>query len=138
MLRLIFALSVAAWFGTVVCLSFVVTPAAHGTFPTPEARRFLRPIFPRFYRLGFVCGLIALAVVAIGRTGLSQEEMVRLTGPVVVAMITTLVGGEILLPRLRDIDREDPRFERLHFASTMLNSTTLGALALAIAGAVLR
>jgi hypothetical protein len=138
MLRLVFALAVATWLGNVVCVSFVVTPAAHGNFETPDARRFLRPIFPRYYRLGLLCGFIALASVLLGRAGLSQEELVRLSAPVATAMLTTLVGGEFLLPRLRDIDQRDPAFERLHLASTMLNSTTMGALALAIAGAVLR
>lgn len=138
MLRLVFSLAVAVWLGSAVCVSFVVTPAAHGSFPTPEARRFLRPIFPRYYRLGLLCGFAALGAVLLGRGGLSQEELVRLSAPVAVAMLATLVGGEVLSPRLRDIDASHPRFEILHLASTMLNTTTLAALALAIAGAVMR
>jgi hypothetical protein len=137
MLRLVFTLAVAVWLGSVVCVSFVVTPAAHGSFPTPEARRFLRPIFPRYYRLGLICGFAALGAVLLGRSGLSQEELVRLTAPVAVALMTTL-GGELVLPRLREIDSSHPRFEILHLLSTMLNTTTLGALALAVAGAVMR
>ncbi|HZR84633.1 MAG TPA: DUF4149 domain-containing protein [Candidatus Binatia bacterium] len=137
MLRLVFALAVAVWLGSVVCVSFIVTPAAHGTFPTPEARRFLRPIFPRYYRLGLGCGIAALAAVLLGRSGLPQEELVRLTAPVAIAMLTT-IGGDLLLPRLRETDRTSPGFERLHLASTMLNTTTLAALALAVAAAVAR
>lgn len=138
MLRLVFALAVSVWIGNVACVSFVVTPAAHNNFPTPEARKFLRPIFPRFYRMGLICGFVALAAVLIGRAGLTQEELVRLSAPVAIAMVTTLAGGEFVLPRMRDIDQSDPRFERLHFASTMLNSTTLGALALAVAAVISR
>lgn len=138
MLRLLFCLAIATWLGSVVCISFVVAPVAHGHFPTAEARRFLRPLFPRYYVLGVLCGFVALAVVLLGRAGLSQEELARLTIPVAVAMVTSLIGGMLILPRLRDLDGEDDRFSRLHQIAAMLNTTTLFALALAIAGAVLR
>ena len=137
MLRLIFSLSVAAWFGMVVCVSFLVAPAAHSNFPD-DARRFLRPIFPRYYRGGVVLGFVALGAVLLGRQGLPQEELVRLTVPVAVAMAASLIAGELLLPRLRSGNSDDPGYIRLHSISTMLNTTTLAALALALAGAVLR
>ena len=79
----------------------------------------------------------AMAVL-LGRAGLSQEELARLTVPVAVAMIATLVGGEWILPRMRELDGEDERFARLHQVSAMLNTTTLAALVLAVAGAVMR
>lgn len=138
MLRLLFCLAIAIWLGSVVTVSFVVAPVAHGTFPAAEARRFLRPLFPRYYRLGSICGFIALGVVLLGRAGLSQEELARLTIPVAVAMVASLIGGEFILPRLRDLDGEDERFARLHQVSAMLNTTTLAALVLAVAGAVMR
>jgi uncharacterized membrane protein len=138
MLRLVFSLAVAVWLGGVVCLSFVVAPAAHGTFPSPEARRFLRPVFPRYYRLGYLCGSIALAAVLLGRAALSQEEIARLALPVAFALVAGLVGGEILLPRLQASSGEQESFARLHQLSAMLNTATLAALALALAGAVLR
>jgi hypothetical protein len=138
MLRLLFSLAVAIWLGAVVTVSFVVAPVAHGTFPAAEARRFLRPLFPRYYRLGSLCGFVALGVVLLGRAGLSQEELARLTIPVAVAMVASLIGGEWILPRLRDLDGEEERFARLHQVSAMLNTTTLAALVLAVAGAVMR
>lgn len=138
MLRLVFALAVAVWLGSVVCVSFVVTPVAHGALPAGEARRFLRPLFPRYYRLGALCGFLALSMVLLGRESLSQEEIARLALPVAVALLATLVGGEAILPRLRDMDGDDARFGRLHQISAMLNTTTLAALVLAVAGAVLR
>lgn len=138
MLRLVFTLAVAVWLGSVVCVSFVVTPLAHSTFPAAEARRFLRPLFPRYYRLGALCGFLALSMVLLGRESLSHEELARLALPVAVALVATLIGGEAILPRLRDLDGDDARFGRLHQISAMLNTTTLAALALAVAGAVMR
>lgn len=137
MLRLLFCLAIAIWLGSIVCLSFVVAPVAHRSFPAHEARRFLRPLFPRYYQLGGICGFVALGVVLLGRAGLTQEELARLTLPVAVAMLTSLGGGWIA-PRLRNLDGGDDRFARLHQISAMLNTTTLAALVLAVAGAVLR
>ena len=85
-----------------------------------------------------MCGFIALGVVLLGRAGLSQEELARLTVPVAIAMITSLIGGEWILPRMRELDRDDERLARLHQVSAMLNTTTLAALVLAVAGAVMR
>ena len=138
MLGLVFALPGAVCLGVVGCLPLALTPAAPRHFPSSEARRFLRPIFPRFYRLGHLCGSIALLAVLLGRAGLSQEEVARLALPVAFALIAGLVGGEVLLPRLQSASSEDAGFERLHQTSAMLNTATLAALALALAGAVLR
>ena len=85
-----------------------------------------------------VLGFVALGAVLLGRHGLPQEELVRLTVPVAIAVAASLVAGELLLPRLRAGNSEDPGYIRLHSISTMLNTTTLAALALALAGAVLR
>ena len=70
------------WLGSNVCVSFLVAPVAHGNFPTAEARRFLRPLFPRYYRLGALCGFVALGMVLLGRASLTQEELMRLSLPV--------------------------------------------------------
>jgi hypothetical protein len=138
MLRLCFALAIATWLGAVVSVSFVVTPIAHSTFSSVEARRFLRPIFPRYYMLGLGCGLVALLAIALGRHGLAEEELLRLSVPVAIALVATLVATGLILPRLRVLDGSDERFGRLHQASAMLNTTTLGALVLAMAAAVAR
>jgi hypothetical protein len=137
-LRLIFTLAVAAWFGSLLCISFVVTPVAHGSFPAADARRFLRPMFRRTYRVGTALGFVALAALLLGREGLAEAELARLAVPVAVAVVASLVGGEVLLPRYEGLDAEDPRFDRLHRASAMLNTISIASLLLAIAGAVLR
>jgi hypothetical protein len=137
LLRLVFSLAVAAWFGSVFFFSFVVAPAAHRNFPG-EARRFLRPIFTRYYRLGVLCGFVALGAVLLGREGLSEGELARLALPVALALVASLYGGEVLRPRLRDKNADDPDYARLHQFSAMLNSATLAALGLALAGAIFR
>lgn len=137
-LRLVFTLAVAAWFGTLICLSFVVTPVAHRTFPAEQARQFLRPMFRRIYRVGTGLGFIALLAVFFGRASLPADDIARLAAPVGVAVLASIIGGEVLLPRFQKLDGEDPRFGRLHQVSAMLNTTSIAALMLALAGAIAR
>ena len=138
MLRLVFALAVGIWLGSVVSLTYLVTPIVHSRFETIEARRLLRPLFPAHYALGIVCGFLALVTLLAGKTVLPYAQVVRLAVPTAVALVCTIVGRQVLLPRLRSLDGQDPRFGQLHQWSAMLNMTTLGALVLAMAAAVSR
>ncbi len=138
MLRLAYALAIGTWIGAVVTMSFVVTPTAHARLGGADARRLLRPLFPRYYALGIGCGVVALVVVALARDALPREHLLRLALPAAVALVCTVVGRDVLLPRLRDAHADEARFDRLHQAAAILNSTTLGALVLAMAAALLR
>jgi uncharacterized protein DUF4149 len=138
MLRLVFACAIGTWLGSVVSLTYIVTPVAHGTFEAPDARRLLRPLFPRHYALGIACGFLALATILVGKASLPREEVLRLALPTSIALVCTVIGRQTLLPRLRELDGGDPRFARLHQLAAMLNTTTIGALVLAMAGAIAR
>ena len=63
MLRLVFALSIGTWLGAIVSLTWIVTPTAHGAFAPHDARRLLRPLFPRHYGLGIVWDAPPLVIV---------------------------------------------------------------------------
>ena len=138
MLRLVFALAIGTWLGAIVSLTYIVTPTAHGAFDPRDARRLLRPLFPRHYSLGIGCGFVALATILAGKESLPYEVVLHLAVPTAVALVCTVVGRQVLLPRMHALDGDDPRFGRLHQWSAMLNSTTLGALLLAMAAAVAR
>jgi uncharacterized protein DUF4149 len=138
MLRLVYALAIGTWLGTIVSLTYIVTPTAHGAFDARDARRLLRPLFPRHYALGIACGFVALGTILLGKASLTTEQVLQLALPTGVGLVCTIVGREVLLPRLRALDGDDPRFGRLHQLSAMLNMATLGALLLAMAGAVAR
>jgi hypothetical protein len=138
MLRLVFALAIGTWLGAVVSLTYIVTPTAHGTCDPRDARRLLRPLFPRHYTLGIACGFLALATILAGKDSLPYEQVLQLALPTAIGLVCTVVGRQVLLPKLRALEGDDPRFGRLHQVSAMLNSTTLGALVLAMAAAVAR
>lgn len=140
MLRFVFAVAVSVWLGTVVSFSFVVLPAIHRVSAPGDATRLLGDLFPRYYLVCTVCGFIALAAVSAARSGgLPVPEALRLALPVSGGLVCSLVSRYVLLPRLRTIqDRDDERYLRLHAVSSMLNSTVLALLLLAVAGAVMR
>jgi hypothetical protein len=140
-LRFVFVTAVGVWLGTVVCFSFVILPAIHDGSAPGDATRLLRRLFPRYYVAGIVCGFIALAVVSLARSAgtLPIPDALRLALPVAGGLLCSLVAHYVLQPRMRDAhDRNPERYARLHSVSTMLNSTVLALLLLAVAGAVMR
>ena len=138
MLRLVFALAIGTWLGAIVSLTYLVTPTAHGAFDPRDARRLLRPLFPRHYALGIVCGFVALGTILVGKASLPYEQALRLAVPTAIGLVCTVVGRQVLIPRLRVLDGDDPRCGRRHQWAAMLNATTLGALILAMAAAIAR
>jgi Domain of unknown function (DUF4149) len=139
-LRFVFVTAVAVWLGTVVCFSFVVLPMIHRVSAPGDATRLLRQLFPRYYLAGIVCGFVALGAVSFARSGgLPVPEALRLALPVTGGLLCSLASQYVLLPRLRALpSRDDERYVRLHAISSMLNSTVLALLLLAVAGAVMR
>jgi hypothetical protein len=139
-LRFVFVVAVSIWLGTVVSFSFVVLPAIHRVSARGDVARLLGHLFPRYYLACIVCGFVALAAVSAASSGgLPIPEALRLALPVSGGLVCSLVSRYVLLPRLRAIqDRDDERYLRLHAVSSMLNSTVLALLLLAVAGAVMR
>jgi hypothetical protein len=141
MLRFLFVTAVAIWLGTVVSFSYVLLPTIHRVSAPGDATRLLRRLFPRYHVAGLLCGFVALAAVSVARSYdvVPIPEALRLALPVAGGLLCTLVAYHFILPRMRDArDREEERYLRLHTISTMLNSTVLALLLLAVAGAVMR
>jgi hypothetical protein len=139
--RFIFSMAVAIWLGTVVSFSYVFLPAILDSL-SAEASGLLRRLFPRYYALGLVCGLIALAAVSLAPPSprLVMAERLRLAFPVVVSLLCTLAAHRFLLPRLAAarLSEQQAEYERLHRFSAMLNSTVLAMLVLAVAALATR
>ncbi len=139
--RFLFTTSVGVWLGTVVCFSFVILPTVHATLEG-KARFLLDELFPKYYWIGVICGLISLAAVSLAPTNpdFPFGERIRLAFPVVVSLACTLVAQRVLLPRLSHPGTMEPPpvDERLHRFSVMLNTTVLAMLILAVAAVATR
>lgn len=126
--------SAAIWVGAIVYQSAVVAPTAFASLDEPATRKLLRALFPRFFRLGLICGLgmLLACLVLLAVAGVS-ETLVRLIGAVLVALC--LQGVALwTVPRInaaRDAgDAGIRRFKKLHALSVL---TTLAVLVIGLA-----
>jgi hypothetical protein len=111
--------------GIILCLSFVVAPLVFKTLDGPAASRFLRALFPRYYRFLAVLALAAvLLVVFSGHHGL-WPALVWLAAAVLSLVLVPAINAA------RDAGASGAtRFKALHGLSVGLNFVMLGGSAL--------
>lgn len=137
--RFLLTLAVAVWLGTVVSFSYVLLPAIHAWAPDGGARDLLRRLFPRYHAVGLVCGVLALAAVAVAApsAAFGAHERVLLGAPVAVALLCAMIGRQVMVPRLAAVaGAEGDALQRAHGVAAMLNTTVLALLVLALAAAL--
>jgi uncharacterized membrane protein len=131
---------VALWLGAMGFFGFAVAPAAFATLGREAAGRFVSVIFPRYYSLGVLLALLALAgLVARGLLrGWREWDWVPV-GLVGVMLAATLYALVVVLPaaeaaraamRQGGTDAASPesiRFARLHRVSGALNVVVMAA-----------
>lgn len=135
-------LTIAAgtWVGAIIFQSAIVAPAVFVDLDSDSARRFLRTLFPRFYRLGIVCGvLMSIGIAVLIRLDGMPAPVKTVAAAAVLMLILELVSLW-LLPRInaaRDagIDAAG-RFHRLHRLSVILTVAilVLGLIVLGVIG----
>ncbi len=127
-------LATAVWVGTIVFHSFVVAPTVFGSLDEHSARRFLRTLFPRFYRLGLICGLLMLVSVVVGAAAAGWPSALVWIGIAASLMTAAEALSLWITPRInaaRDAGEAGAgRFDRLHRLSVGL---TLFILLLGVA-----
>jgi len=132
-IHIITALAAALALGAVVFLSFVLAPMVFRVLEPESASRFLRALFPRYYRFLLACFVVLSGLVGFTRPGLIL---------VAVALAMLAAGSLALVPRInaaRDAGEAGAsRFRRLHGLSVAINLAMLvgsGWLVAAFAGA---
>lgn len=150
-MRLVPAAAVLLWLGMMAFFAGIVAPAAFGTLEREAAGRFVSAIFPRYYALGAILGVLALAALIarplLGRARPGDWVSLLL---VVVMLAATLYAWLVVLPAahaareaLRQTGAsagaataEAMAFARLHRLSGILNGVAMlaGALFLVVLG----
>lgn len=125
----VFLLACAIWVGAIVFHSAIVAPSVFATLDEPGARSLLRTLFPRFFRLGLVCGGI-MAFVLVLVAGFSEWTPVLVFLAALTALMIVFEGVSLwLVPRInaaRDAgDAGAARFASLHRLSVMLTLAIL-------------
>ncbi len=138
-LRFLYLTALIVWLGEVVFFSFVAAPAAFRTLSAQEAGRVVGAIFPLYYALGTVAGVVALSVGFLLRLQAQGEKGKWLLA---IALLLVMLGAnlyawQVVLPRTQVLRSEmhsaaaDPspsvaaEFRRLHAQAMLLNLVVL-------------
>lgn len=134
-------IATGTWVGAIIFQSAVVAPSVFVDLDSDAARRFLRTLFPRFYRLGLVCGGVALACIAFIAMSSGWSDALRILAAAASLMLVLEGVSLWLVPRIntaRDAGEAGmARFERLHRISVALTVVILviGVIVLSTIGA---
>ena len=137
----LFLIALSAWVGTIVFQSAIVAPAVFVALEEDSARRFLRTLFPRFYRLGIVCGaLMIAAIIALGMVAGWSDKMLVIATLSAIMLLLEIISLQMVpaINAARDAGEAGAaRFQTLHRSSVGLTVIVLllGLSALFIVGA---
>ncbi|MEL7023809.1 MAG: DUF4149 domain-containing protein [Pseudomonadota bacterium] len=127
-------LALAIWVGSIVFQSAVVAPSVFTALDSEHAGKFLRGLFPRFFKAGLVCGAVMLLGLALMYFGGAWSEDLTLFAAIVVAMSSLQAAAGAMVPAInaaRDAGEAGrKRFGQLHGVNVLL---TIAVLLLGIA-----
>jgi hypothetical protein len=140
----LYLLSLVCWLGGMVFFSALVAPVVFKVLPIAEAGKLQAVLFPRYYLLGYICGVIGLiGAIYLCATRTPRVWWAMAAVALLIALGLTVYAGAVVRPRvdaIRTVSEEanpDParraEFDRLHHLSVLLN----GAVMLLDVGALL-
>ena len=125
----VLAISAGVWTGAIVFQSAVVAPAVFVELDAAAARSFLRLLFPRFFRLGLICGALMLVSsigfgIVAGWT--TTVNAIAWTTCVMVVLQAASLAMVPYINAARDAgEAGQARFARLHHISVLLTVVNL-------------
>ena len=98
----IFLVAVAVWVGAIVMLSFVAAPTIFDALPREQAGDLMNQLFPPYYRVGTLCGLVAIVAAGIQAYVGRRWGTLRFwfTG---LMLVSTLYAGFIVTPHAQKV-----------------------------------
>ncbi|MBI5503876.1 MAG: DUF4149 domain-containing protein [Deltaproteobacteria bacterium] len=132
----VFVTALALWIGTAAFFSAVVLPVLFTHLAANEAGAIAALLFPWYFRVGCVLGIVALAVALHLARGAGKAWRF---GTLVLALMTAaqLYSTVVVHPevaRLRGDRDQAQRFAQLHQLSVRLNAVVLGGGMLLLCG----
>jgi hypothetical protein len=136
-LKFLYLVSLSIWFGSLVFFSFVGAPAIFKSLPRGEAGDLVGVIFPRYYMLGLICGLLALGSLLVLSMVEKSWQTVRII-LLILMVSTTLYAAYGVGPKAKEVKAQirvvtdesakqalQKQFGTLHQRSVFLNSLVL-------------
>ncbi|MBF6559924.1 MAG: DUF4149 domain-containing protein [Candidatus Binataceae bacterium] len=146
----IYLLCIVCWLGGMVFFSILSAPIIFTVLPLAEAGKVVSGIFPRYYILGYVAGIISVIIALYFAVVRGQRLWWSCaTLALAAALALTFYAGAVILPRadaIRAVVVEPnpdaarkAEFDRLHHLSVALNGgvMVLNLLALLASAAAL-
>lgn len=134
-------IATGTWVGAIIFQSSVVAPAVFGDLDSEAARRFLRTLFPRLFRLGLICGGVTLACIAFIAMLSGWSDALYTLGAAASLMLVLESVSLWMVPRINTARDQGEagiaRFNRLHRISVALTVVILvvGIIVLSMIGA---
>jgi hypothetical protein len=132
----IYLLCLVCWLGGMIFFTIFTAPAVFATLPVTDAGRVVSTIFPRYYLLGYVAGVISVMLAAYFTFSRGPRLWWSLSAlALAIALGLTLYAGAVVRPRIdavRSVNTDptpDParkaEFDQLHRLSVALNGGTM-------------
>lgn len=132
----LFVSALGLWMGAATFFSAVVLPTLFMNLETAEAGSIAALLFPLYFRVGLVLGVVTTAAAAlVGRGGGRRwVVVVALLASITAAQAWTTVVIHPEMALIRGVDSEVARFQSLHHLSVRLNGVVLGVGMLILLG----
>ena len=134
LIHFVYILSLVCWVGSIVFFSFFTAPVIFKLLDREKAGEVVGIIFPKYYFLGYVCGVMTLLSLLV-----STQE---LFGPKQILLFIMIVGwfyaGLVVSPKSRNLkalrqsassaeEKElyEVKFKKVHSLAVKLNGTVL-------------
>ena len=139
-----YLIALSVWIGEIVFFSFVVAPSVFRAFPPSDAGRAVAAIFPTYYQIGYVCGVVLLlASVGFLISGAARTVWGVAASLSAAMLVATLYAGLAVQPRASALRLQmhaeatlppvKDAFDRLHRTAVWLNGGVLiGGIVLSI------
>jgi hypothetical protein len=127
----IYLLSLVCWLGSIIFFSFFVAPVVFKTLDREKAGEIVGIIFPRYYKLGYICGaLILLSFLMTDNVGLKWCAWG-------VMVLGSGLAGLVINPKAKKLKEQlksspeneiptlEAKFKTLHSLSVKLNALVL-------------
>jgi hypothetical protein len=131
LINFIYLLSLVCWIGSIIFFSFFVAPVVFKTLERDKAGEVVGIIFPRYYMIGYVSGvLVLMALLLNGPSGLKWCAWG-------IMMVGTAYAGLVVNPKAKTLKQQlknsseaekstlEVRFKNLHSLSVKLNGAVL-------------
>ena len=137
-LKFLLTLSISFWVGSIFFFSFFAAPSIFKILPRETAGNVVSDIFPKYYLVAYVCGLVAvissILLIYIGNHKITGLHGIKTLG-ILIMLGLALYAGQVIRPEahsvrteMRSVGESSPKypelrksFSAIHMKSAIIN-----------------